>query len=191
MKKYTDYLDKMMDLVRNTQCYQRTSRIENWDEAFDTLCSMFFEAREHQKHVFFIGNGGSAAIAAHMTADFMKNGGLHTVGLYDNALTTCMGNDYGYEYVFSKPLEFLMREDDLLVAISSSGNSQNIVNAVEVARSKKGKVITFSGFGEDNKIKRMGDYNLYVPIKHYGMVESIHNLFLQQIVDVLAGDDVV
>ena len=189
MNRYTNYLDKMLELIHNTQCFCKQTKLENWEEAFETLCAIFLKAKANRSHVFFVGNGGSAAIAAHMTADFMKNGGMHTVGVYDNALTTCMGNDYGYEYVFSKPLEFLANEDDLLVAIRSSGNSQNIVNAVKVAKEKNAKVITFTGFRSDNKIKQMGDFNLYVPIVHYGMVESIHNLFLQQIVDVLAGDD--
>ena len=90
----------------------------------------FFRHKKADTHIFFIGHGGSSAIASHMTADFMKNGGIKTYSLYDNAVTTCMGNDYGYEYVFSRPLEFLGQENDLLVAVSSSGNSQNIVNVI-------------------------------------------------------------
>jgi len=64
---------------------------------------------------FFVGNGGSAAIASHMTADFMKNGGMNTYSLYDSCVTTCMGNDYGYKSIFSRPMEFLVREKDLIV----------------------------------------------------------------------------
>lgn len=124
-----------------------------------------------------------------MTADFMKNGRMKTYSLYDNSVTTCMGNDYGYEYIFSRPLEFLGNEEDLLVAISSSGNSQNIVNAIKVAKEHDMKVITLSGFMEDNKIKQMGNLNLYVPVSHYGMVESIHNLILQEIVDFILKRD--
>ena len=75
----------------------------------------------------------------------MKNGGMNTYSLYDNAVTTCMGNDYGYEYIFSKPMEFLVREGDLVVAISSSGNSPNIINGINTAREKKAEVITFTG----------------------------------------------
>ena len=82
-----------------------------------------------------------------------------------------------------------MGKEDLLVAISSSGNSANIVRAVMTAQKKQGKVITFSGFKEDNRIKGMGDINVYVPGEHYGMVESIHNLILQQIVDTIMARD--
>ena len=124
-----------------------------------------------------------------MTADFMKNGGMKTYSLYDNAVTTCMGNDYGYEYIFSRPLEFLGREGDLLVAVSSSGNSRNIINAINVTKEKKASVITFTGFLPDNKAKQLGDINVYVPCEKYGIVESIHNLMLQQVVDVIMERD--
>ena len=100
-----------------------------------------------------------------------------------------MGNDYGYEYVFSKPLAFLGKRDDLLVAISSSGNSQNIVNAVEMAVSKELEVVTFTGFEANNRIKQLGNINVYVPSVRYGIVESIHNLMLQQIVDTIMDRD--
>lgn len=144
---------------------------------------------KRKSQLFFIGNGGSSAIASHMTADYMKNGGMNTYSLYDNAVTTCMGNDYGYEYIFSRPMEFLIREGDLLVAISSSGNSVNIINAIETARAKKASVITFTGFEAHNKAKQMGDVNVYVPCKKYGIVESIHNLMLQQVVDLIMDRD--
>ena len=124
-----------------------------------------------------------------MTADFMKNGGMKTYSLYDNAVTTCMGNDYGYEYVFSRPLEFLGQERDLLVAVSSSGNSQNIVNAITMANVKNMETVTFTGFKEDNKSRQLGKINVYVPSEKYGSVESIHNLMLQQVVDMIMERD--
>lgn len=162
---------------------------KDYESAIQSLFMVFSEIKEKERQVFFIGNGGSAAIASHMTADYMKNGGMKTYSLYDNSVTTCMGNDYGYEFIFSRPLEFLGNKDDLLVAISSSGNSQNIVNAIHAARKKQMNVITFSGFQPDNRIRTMGDWNLYVPMSHYGIVESIHNLVLQQIVDELLERD--
>ena len=150
---------------------------------------MFTTHKRKRSQLFFVGNGGSSAIASHMTADFMKNGGMNTYSLYDNAVTTCMGNDYGYEYIFSRPMEFLVREGDLVVAISSSGNSENIVNAIEIARIKKATVITLTGFQPQNRAKQMGDINVYVPCEKYGMVESIHNLILQQVADLIMDRD--
>ncbi|MCR5701984.1 MAG: SIS domain-containing protein [Lachnospiraceae bacterium] len=186
---HTKYLKTISDLMENCKIYKQKELITDWDDAFEQIVELFVTVKKSGNQLFFIGNGGSSAIAGHMIADFMKNGGMRTISLYDNALTTCMGNDYGYEYVFSKPLSFLAKEGDLLVAISSSGNSQNVVNAINVAKEKGSLVVTFTGFKDDNVSKSLGDYNLYVPSMSYGMVESLHNLFLQQIVDTIMERD--
>lgn len=187
---YSGYLDRLIQVLKSTQmCSQDGRACSSYDEAMQKLLELFSMIKGQGKQLFFIGNGGSAAIASHMTADFMKNGGMKTYSLYDNSVTTCMGNDYGYEFIFSRPLEFLGSEGDLLVAISSSGNSQNIVNAIPAAKRKHMKVVTFSGFERENKISRMGCCNVYVPSCRYGIVESIHNLILQQIVDTIMERD--
>lgn len=153
------------------------------------IVKCFIEVKRNKTKVFFIGNGGSAAIADHMTADFMKNGGVTTCSLYGTALTTCLGNDYGYEEVFSRPLSMLADEHDVLVAISSSGRSQNIINAIQAAKKAKVKVITLTGFDRDNPVSKMGNINVYVPCNKYGMVESIHNMMLQEIVDLMMEEN--
>lgn len=186
MISQSDYFQKLVRCTEQTvvTCadgYETSS----YEEGIELLVQEFLKVRNSGGKVFFIGNGGSAAIAIHMTADFMKNGGMRTCSLYDSSIVTCMGNDYGYEEVFSRQLEALMSENDLLVAISSSGNSMNIVNAIDKAREKKGQIITLSGFKPDNQIRCMGDYNVYVEIEHYGIVESVHNLLLQQVVDTI------
>lgn len=187
---YVEYLKELVHYLEKTTVYDQDGiALKDYEEAMQSLVDVFSEVKASGKQVFFIGNGGSAAIASHMTADFMKNGGMKTYSLYDNSVTTCMGNDYGYEYIFSRPLEFLANEGDLLVAISSSGNSQNIVNAIQVAQKKKLRIFTLSGFARENRISSMGNYNLHVPVSHYGMVESIHNLILQQIVDIILKRD--
>lgn len=187
---YQEYLDKLIYNLNNIILYNHNNvPYKDYEVAMTQLVDVFTQVKMNGKQVFFVGNGGSAAIASHMTADFMKNGGMKTYSLYDSSVTTCMGNDYGYEYIFSRPLEFLANEHDLLVAISSSGNSKNIVNAIKVAKQKGCVVITFSGFLKDNVICSMGDYNMHVPISHYGIVESVHNLILQQIVDTILERD--
>ena len=153
------------------------------------LLDVFKQHKASETQIFFIGNGGSAAIASHMTADFLKNGGMRTCSLYDSAVMTCIGNDYGYEHIFAKPLSKLGSPGDLLVAISSSGNSPNIVRAIETAREKEIFVITFTGFKPDNKARQLGNLNVYVPCEEYGKVESIHQLILQQIVDMILERD--
>ncbi len=189
-KMYTDYLSELIHCLEETKIYNEDGiAYKNYEEAMQKLVELFSDIKKSGKQVFFIGNGGSAAISSHMTADFMKNGGMKTYSLYDNSVTTCMGNDYGYEYIFSRPLEFLGNRGDLLVAISSSGNSQNIVNALQVAHKKGLEIITLSGFERNNRIINMGRYNIYVPVSRYGMIESIHNLILQQIVDTILDRD--
>ena len=184
------YIDYLMEKIENTEIWNGiTERCADYDAGMNLLVDVFTRHKEKQTQLFFIGNGGSSAIASHMTADFMKNGGMNTYSLYDNAVTTCMGNDYGYEYIFSRPMEFLVKEGDLVVAISSSGNSRNIINAIETAKCKGATVITLTGFRSDNKAKQMGDVNVYVPCEKYGIVESIHNLILQQIVDMIMERD--
>lgn len=183
------YINVLIKNLEQTKVYIETKTELAYDVGMQELVACFTRHKQEKSQIFFIGNGGSSAIASHMTADFMKNGGMRTYSLYDNAVTTCMGNDYGYAYVFSRPLEFLGKENDLLVAISSSGNSQNIVNAIHVAKTKKMEIITLTGFHPDNQSKQLGDINVYVPSEKYGIVESIHNLMLQQAVDLIMERD--
>lgn len=184
------YIEELIAMLYATMIQKNMEeKYSAYPKGIQILLDIFLRHKEKRSMLFFIGNGGSSAIASHMTADFMKNGGMHTYSLYDNAVTTCMGNDYGYEYIFSKPMEFLVQEGDLVVAISSSGNSANIVNGIVTAKKKKAEVITFTGFLEDNRVRQLGDVNVYVPCTKYGIVESIHNLILQQVVDMIMDRD--
>ncbi len=183
------YITELIQTLEQTRVYVKENNELGYESGMQILVECFTRHKEKDTQIFFIGNGGSSAIASHMTADFMKNGGMKTYSLYDNAVTTCMGNDYGYEHVFSRPLEFLGQKDDLLVAVSSSGNSPNIVNAINMANAKKMETITFTGFKKDNKSRQLGTINVYVPSEKYGIVESIHNLMLQQVVDMITERD--
>ena len=165
------YVKELFEKIEDTEIWSGvTKKCSNYDEGMRLLVDTFTVYKEKQAWLFFIGNGGSSAIASHMTADYMKNGGMNTYSLYDNAVTTCMGNDYGYESIFSRPMEFLVKKGDLVVAISSSGNSPNIIAAIETAKLKGASVITFTGFRSDNRAKQLGDINVYVPCEKYGIV---------------------
>ena len=190
LKKMDKYISDLITTLNNT-FFKNSFGDENYDfnKGIKVLVDGFSAKKADGSKVFFIGNGGSAAIASHMTADFMKNGGINTYSLYDTAVTTCIGNDYGYDQVFARPLSFLASEGDLLVAISSSGKSQNIINAIKAARDKKADVYTFTGFDSDNPVRKLGDINVYVSCDRYGIVESIHNLILQEIVDIITERD--
>ncbi len=133
--------------------------------------------------VYVIGNGGSAGIASHFSTDLLKALQIPSQTLYDSNLMTCLSNDWGYENVFSYPLGKLLRPSDLLVAISSSGKSENILKAVAIAQAKRCKVITLSGFGETNPLRSMGTLNFWIDRSDYGLVETSHFFLLHTIID--------
>jgi D-sedoheptulose 7-phosphate isomerase len=139
------------------------------------------------RKLMFIGNGGSSAIASHMAVDYSKNGDMRSLAFNDGAFLTCLGNDLGYENVFAKQLDLHANSGDLLIAISSSGRSLNILNAVAVARDRGCKIATLSGFQPDNPLCRLGDYNLYVPSTSYGFVEIAHLTVCHCILDTAMG----
>jgi D-sedoheptulose 7-phosphate isomerase len=137
--------------------------------------------------LIFVGNGGSAAIASHMATDYSKNGGVRSLALNDSAMLTCLGNDLGYDQVFAKQIELHARLGDLLIAISSSGRSVNILNAVKTARASKCSVITLSGFSADNPLRGLGDINFYIASDRYGFVEIGHLTICHAILDFICG----
>ncbi|MFA5844067.1 MAG: SIS domain-containing protein [Coriobacteriia bacterium] len=137
--------------------------------------------------VFLVGNGGSAAIAEHMTIDLTKNAGLRAMAFSGTPTITTLANDYGYEHAFAQALDRYARPGDVLIAISSGGTSRNILNTVAVARRIGMTVLTFSGFDPDNPLRAAGDVNVYVDSKAYGYVEMAHNLLIHYVNDAIIG----
>ena len=132
------------------------------------------QTQQQTNKVIFIGNGGSAAVASHQAIDYWRNGGFRAISFNDGALLTCIGNDFGYEQVFSKPISMFAQSGDVLIAISSSGQSANILAGVEQARKLGCFVITLSAFKSDNPLRQLGDLNFYVPTQSYGFAEITH-----------------
>lgn len=143
-------------------------------EGFVRTLSVIEECSMQNKKLLFIGNGGSASIANHQAIDFWHNGKVRATSFSDSSMLTCLSNDYGYDKVFSKPISSFAEEKDILLAISSSGKSKNILNGVEAARNKRCFIITFSGFHKQNPLRMRGDLNFYVPSESYGIVEVTH-----------------
>lgn len=133
--------------------------------------------------IFFCGNGASASMAEHMSHDWFQNAMINTTTCGEVTHITAISNDINYEEVFSYRIKRILSERDMLVGISSSGNSSNIVNAVSAAVENGAFTITISGMEEDNRIRSMGDLNFYVPLKHYGEVESAHAVLLHSVLD--------
>lgn len=157
-------------------------------DALAEILSYFSYAHRENKKIFVIGNGGSCGIASHHVVDLINVLKLKAYNLSDNNLITCMGNDYGYRNIYSKPLEVLADQGDLLIAISSSGNSENIINCCKTIREKEGKVITLSGFESSNNLRRIGDVNIWTGVEDYGLVETAHFFILHTLVDFAAKE---
>lgn len=157
------------------------------EEAFHAWLAMTVQLRKECRVVYLIGNGASASMASHLAADLAKNGRLHTQVFTDIALITALANDFSYEEVFAEPLRNRMVAGDMLVAISSSGNSPNIVSAVKIAKSRGGKVVTLSAMSADNTLRKTGDLNFYLPALTYGMAETGHAALLHYWMDCVAG----
>ena len=148
----------------------------------DSVVDCFLSARRNKKTIFFIGNGGSAATASHFAQDLGEVGrkankpGFKTMSLTDNiSMISAAGNDHGYDKIFTIQMEELFSPGDVLVAISASGNSPNVVNAVEFAKKAGGKTIGFIGF-DGGKLKNLCDHIVHVKtdISEYGPAEDAH-----------------
>ena len=170
VKRYFDHLGEILQ------------RIDH--EAVAKVIDLIIHARDQNRNIFFIGNGGSAATASHFANDLAigsrtKLSPFRVISLTDNnAVMTAIANDFGYEQLFVKQLEAVYREGDLLVAISASGNSPNVLKAVEYVKGRGGTTIGLTGF-DGGDLKRMVDYALHVPTQkgEYGPVEDVHMIF--------------
>ena len=187
-KNLKDILEKTaVTLMHNDLLIRELILSDGIDIIVNDLLKILSSATQR---LFVVGNGGSAAIAIHTLADYAAAGGLKTVDLFNPSLLTCIANDYGYENVFSKPIEMLAKQGDILFAISSSGNSPNILNACESALAKNCRVVTFSGFSPDNPLRKLGRLNFYAPSTHYGFVELSHQIILHCVLDLFVRKNV-
>ncbi len=135
--------------------------------------------------VFIVGNGGSAAIASHAAIDFTKAANIPSTTFNESSLLTCFSNDYGYDFWVEKALEFYAKENDMVILISSSGQSKNIINAAIKAKEKGLPLVTLSGFSAKNQLRKMGDVNLWIDSTKYNIVEIVHQAWILSIVDYL------
>lgn len=136
--------------------------------------------------VILVGNGGSAAMASHVSVDLTKMCRIRAVNFNEADLLTCFANDYGYENWVKKALSFYADRKDLLIFISSSGESKNIINGANFAKKIGCKVITLTGFKKTNKVKKIGHVNLWLDSKNYNFIEMTHHTWLLSIVDFIA-----
>jgi D-sedoheptulose 7-phosphate isomerase len=170
---------------------QFKSLIEPTNILFENLCSFAQSLKNMHSRgnkAIIVGNGGSAAIASHFSVDLTKNTSIRCMNFNEYDLITCFANDYGYEQWIEKAVELYGNKGDVLIAISSSGSSENILNGCHAAREKQfSKVFTFSGMKANNPLKQLGDINLWVNSKAYNHIENIHQFWLLAVVDLVIG----
>ncbi len=170
---YKEINNKLID-VSNNSLIEVASLIENLEKT--------------SGKVILVGNGGSASIASHVSIDFTKAANIRSINFNESSLLTCFANDYGYENWVSNALDFYADSDDIVILISSSGQSKNIINAADKAKEIGLTVITLSGFLESNPLRKMGDVNLWVNSSKYNIVESVHQVWLLSIVEYLISN---
>ena len=155
-------------------------------DKINNVKQVIINAKKNNSKILIFGNGGSAAIASHVSVDFTKNLKVKAINFNEADLITCFSNDYGYEKWIEKAIEFYSEKGDILILISSSGKSKNMLNAYKSARKKNfSKIITFTGNRKNNPLSKLGDINLWVDSDVYNHVENIHQIWLLAICDMI------
>jgi len=153
----------------------------------DATRALWLAARDAGGKVIFIGNGGSAAIASHLTVDLDKNARVPATCFNDGAQITCLANDYGFENWIGHALRLNSDRNDVLVALSSSGRSPNILNGVAAAHSLGLKSVTLSGMAPDNPLRQLGQINFWADSSSYNIVETAHQFWMMSVIDLIIG----
>ena len=179
---WVNYIENLDVLLRSMSVRIGDGELET-DKAIALLVKQTMRVRENRRTVFLIGNGASASMASHVAADLAKNARLHTEVFSDLSLITAIANDMSYEEVFAEPLRRRMKEGDMLVAISSSGQSANVLRAVQEAKNIGGFVVTLSAMRPENTLRSRGHLNFYVPAGTYGIAETCHAAILHHWID--------
>ena len=139
--------------------------------------------QNNKNKVIVVGNGGSSAISSHISIDLTNAAKIRAVSFNDPAVITCFSNDFGYENWVKKALQYYADRGDLLILISSSGQSKNMIVGADYAKNIGINVATLSGFSPNNPLREKGDVNLWVGSTEYNIVEMVHNIWLLSVVD--------
>ena len=184
IKKDTKFLDEYFDDFKKIIDF-------NSDEIKKKLINLkkiFITTKKNKKKILIFGNGGSAAIASHFSIDLTKNAKIRCTNYNESDLITCFSNDYGYERWVEMAIRYYGNKGDVLIVISSSGKSKNIINGCIAAKKKKFlKIITLTGHSMNNPVKKLGDINLWINSKAYNYIENIHQFWLLSLVDLVIG----
>jgi D-sedoheptulose 7-phosphate isomerase len=189
-----DWLSRLDSLTRQTVVTDASvsaSGIFRESSLFtlDQGARQLIDTMRRTRMTYMIGNGGSLAMAMHMATDF-NLAGLRTTVLCDPVAATSHANDFGVESIFAQQIEWYCQPHDILIALSCSGKSPNIVEATRLANALGMGTITFTGFDHDNPLRSLGELNFYVPAEtgEYGFVQLAHEAILHAACDIAAAE---
>ena len=148
---------------------------------------LILKVKKDKKKILIFGNGGSAAIASHFSIDCNNKLKIKCLNFNEASILTCFSNDYGYENWVKKALEQFSEKGDLVILISSSGESKNMTSASRFTKNKKIKTITLTGFNKKNTLSRSGYINIWINSKIYNFVENSHQVLLLSIIDSISN----
>ena len=169
---FNNYLNQQSDLLNH---------INNND--LSNASKMISKIKKNK--LLLVGNGGSASICSHMARDFAKVHNIRSLSFSSDSFLTCFANDYGYENWSKNALNIFCDKNDIVILISSSGMSKNILLAADFCKKKKINFITMSGFNKNNKLNKYGNINFWVNSKVYNHIEMTHHIILTAICDSL------
>lgn len=182
-EKASAYIREFAALLQRFEVATRDGTKIALDDAANEAVNILLSTKDSGNKVMSIGNGGSAAIVSHIQMDLCNAVGVQAVVFNETALLTALSNDYGYQYAFERLVNQWGKPGDLLIAISSSGESENILRAARAAHDKSCRVITMSGFKPDNPLRLLGELNFYVSSSAYGYVELAHSVLCHYLTD--------
>jgi D-sedoheptulose 7-phosphate isomerase len=183
LEAWGDYVQSAARVLRDLVVTDRCGTELTPADGFHRWLALTREGHAGSRRIYFVGNGASATLAGHFAADACKNGGLSAATFNEPALLTATANDVAFDEVFALPLSRIARAGDLLVAISSSGNSPNILRVIDIARATPMPIVTLTARSVDNLARKGGDINFYVPAPRYGWAECAHQLLLHYWLD--------
>lgn len=178
MNYFTAYFNNISDCINTVHDPQ----------IFLDATQLLFKTQKLGGKVILAGNGGSAAIASHVAVDLVKVSGVRAINFNEADLITCLANDHGYENWVAKAIEFYADSDDLIILISSSGKSPNIINGAIKSKQMNLSLVTFSGFSPDNPLRKLGDLNFWADSQSYNIVEMTHHVWLLALADKLVAE---
>ncbi len=176
MTNETTFFDRYWAEINDLLLQESSSKLSN-------LALSIIKCHQRGGKTITVGNGGSAAVAAHATVDLVKAAKIRAVCFNESSLLTCLANDFGYQRWVEKALEFHADRSDLVVLISSSGQSENILNAAKYCKTQNIQLVTFSGFESANPLRSYGNLSFWANSKDYNHVETVHQTWLLATID--------